>query len=359
MDLNNSYENLFRGEFFTGLAQGQVLETQKIEEEILVSWRESPIATAQEKQQMKNWHANMEKLAYLSSYLQDKTVREILVHNENFFQVEKNQSLFEGGSTGLSAIDYQSSLEILALQNQVEWNYRKPFASFFIQLEKMGFRAGLLHFSATAAKSSKIFLRRLGEENFTLQDFTLDNDLMVFFKKAVRKKKNILISGATGSGKTALLSALVKIIPPKEHVVILEDTFEIPHINQGHTRLLAEDTPGKALEDYCAYTLRIRPDRIILGEMRSGEVISFLLALNTGHHGLMSTVHANSAVESLSRLALLFQLYQSKKSLEFSLIMKIICQGLDYVIHLDKREIAQVIHILGNEGNQPFFEKCF
>ena len=356
MDLNN-YQNLFREEFFTGLSQGRVLDLKQIEDEISFLSAKSSISSS-DKQQMKSWHANMGKLAYLTPHLQDTRVREILVHNENFYQVEKNQNLHSGGSTNLTPSDYQSSLEILALQNRAEWNYRKPFSSFFIELACMRFRASLIHFSATTTKSSKLFLRRLGEENFTLQDFTLKNDLVLFLQHLVKQKKNILISGATGSGKTALLCSLMQIISPNEHVVVLEDTFEIPHFNQGHTRLLAENTSGKTLKDYCTYALRIRPDRIILGEMRSEEVTSFLLAMNTGHRGLMSTIHANSAAQALSRLSLLFQLYQDKP-LKFALVMKLICQELDYVIHLEKRQITEVINVLGNEGDKPFFEKCF
>ncbi|MCY4523446.1 MAG: CpaF/VirB11 family protein [Halobacteriovoraceae bacterium] len=306
---------------------------------------------------MISWHANMEKLAYLTPYLRDESIREILIHNQNFFQIEKNQLLEDGGETGLSARDYQSSLEILALQNQVEWNYKKPFTSFFIRLANIRFRASLVHFSITASHSSKLFLRRLNEQAFSLNSFTKEEYFITFLKNAILQKKNILISGATGSGKTALLSSLVNTIPPKEHVVVLEDTFEIPILNQRHTRLLSENTSGKTLEDYCAYSLRIRPDRIILGEMRSKETIPFLLAMNTGHQGLISTVHANSAVESLSRLAALSLFYQSKKEMNFSNIMRLICQGLDYVIHLNKRRIIKIIHILGNEKDRPFFEE--
>ena len=341
-------EKWFKEEFFAGLARGEIPSIREIVGNIDEEMSEVPFFFL-------DWYEKMANLSYLNTFIDDPAVREIIVHDHHFFQIERNMLIENGGNSGLDPEDYQKSLEIFALQNKAEWNYRKPWINFFIHINNSRFRAGLLHFSATPSESSKLFLRRLGNEDFTLQDFDVNKKQAFFFQKAVADKKNILISGATSSGKTAFLSSLIKMIPSNEHVVVLEDTFEIVQHNKGHTRLLAVN--GKTLEEYCAYALRMRPDRIILGEMRSHEIVSFLLAMNTGHHGLMSTIHANSASQSLFRLSLLFHLFSGRESLSSSLIMKLICQGLDYVVHLEKRKIGHIIHVLGCEGDQPYFER--
>ena len=244
MELGTHYQKLFKEEFFAALAQGQIRSFEEINQRTLqaLQWEEAPL-------NFQDWHEKMGRLAYLDPYLQDQEVREILVHGHMCLQVERKGQLEEGNSEGstLNAHDYQSSLEILALQNQVEWNYRKPFTNFFVELKGERFRAGLVHFSMTPTKSSKLFLRRLGERAFFLEDFcqSLQEEAHGdFLAQAIVEKKNLLISGATGSGKTALLSTLVELIPTQQHIVILEDTFEIPQSFDGPDEAFGPRRPG-------------------------------------------------------------------------------------------------------------------
>jgi len=126
------------------------------------------------------------------------------------------------------------------------------------------------------------------------------------------------------------------------------------------TSMLAKEKSGKkSLKDYCAYALRMSPDRLILGEMRSDEVVPFLLAMNTGHNGLMSTIHANSSVDAVSRLALLFSMYSVNKDMSFELITKLICKNIDYIIFLKDKSVFEVCRLIGSEGDVPFFEKIY
>ena len=257
----------------------------------------------------------------------------------------------------LSLEDYQLSFEIFAMKNNISWNFSEPFASFSTKLEDNEYRVTLIHSSTSANKKSKIFLRLIKKQNPRLSNFSDDSSTLHFLTSLIKDKKNILISGSTGSGKTTFLRALLSEVPKNEHVVILEDAHEILTFSENQTSFLAQEGQvKKSLKDYCAFALRMSPDRLILGEMRSIEVVPFMLAMNTGHRGLMSTVHANSSIDALARIALLFSLYSGNKEIDFSLITKLTCKNIDYVIHMENKSIKEICRVIGSEAETPFYE---
>jgi type IV secretion system protein VirB11 len=149
-------------------------------------------------------------------------------------------------------------------------------------------------------------------------------------------------------------------IPSNEHVIILEDTHELITTRPNHTTLIAKDSnSNNSLKDFVSYSMRMRPDRIIVGEMRSHEIVPLLLAINSGHRGVMSTIHSNSARDSLSKTALLFTLFSKQAELSFNLVLKIVCTNIDYVIHLEKRKIKEIIKVFGSEDSTPSFERIY
>lgn len=303
-------------------------------------------------------YKNIHELAFLVPYLKSPHLRELIIHNATKGQIEISGSL-EPIDFKLNAIDYQLALEVLALRHHIAWNFSQPFASFPIELNNEQYRATLIHEGISPQKESKLFLRRLSQKAFDLTNYEIPTDIIDFLKEALQIKKNILLAGATGSGKTSFLRSLLQTLPEEEHVVIIEDTHELLKAHPHASFLLGENLPHKTLKDHCAYALRMRPDRIIIGEMRSEEVVPFILAMNTGHKGLISTVHANSAADALHRLALLFTLYGQNENLSYDLIMKLISQNIDYVIFLKDREVQQIIQVLGAEGSQPYFNLVF
>ncbi len=133
---------------------------------------------------------------------------------------------------------------------------------------------------------------------------TLTAEALALLQAAVRRRKNILISGGTGSGKTTLLTALAAFIGDEERVVIIEDTSEIQmearHVVRLEARRAQNDLPAVTVRDLVRTTLRLRPDRILLGEVRGGEAFDLLQALNTGHSGTLATLHANSASQAIA-----------------------------------------------------------
>jgi type IV secretion system protein VirB11 len=220
----------------------------------------------------------------------DKCQRQNLAGDKTNFKIE------------LTEDDWQLWLEILSIKFKQNWNVQTPFASFYGELFGKRYRLSLIHGSTSPLGKSKLVLRSLAVKAFELSAFGKTEKL----EELIKTKKNILIAGSTGSGKTSLLTSLLNKVESSEHLVILEDTYEIFSGHKHETRFLAGDTESTSLKAYLSYSLRLSPDRIILGEMRSHEVVPFVMAMNTGHKGLMGTLHASSAHDALNRVALLF-----------------------------------------------------
>ena len=175
---------------------------------------------------------------------------------------------------------------------------------------------------------------------------------------AVGERRSILVSGGTGSGKTTLLNAISQFIAPGERVVTIEDAAELrlrqPHVVRLESRPASVEERGEVtIRDLLRNALRMRPDRIVIGEVRGVEALDLLTALNTGHDGALSTVHANSPVDALSRLETLALM--AGVGLPHEAIAEQVQRGIDLVVHLERRrdgarrvaEIAEVVRAAG------------
>jgi type IV secretion system protein VirB11 len=281
---------------------------------------------------------------------QDAT--EFFFHSPTDSQLLRLSGEKEALKVSLNEEDWQLWLEIISLRFHQNWNVQVPFTSFYAELFGKKFRLSLIHGSTSPLGKSKLIIRSLSTTSHPLQSFG-DSDKL---SGLVAGKKNMLIAGSTGSGKTSLLTTLVDLIGPEEHLVILEDTYEILSRHPHQTRMLSGDTPATSLKAYLSYSLRLSPDRIILGEMRSHEVVPFVMAMNTGHKGLMGTLHASSAPDALNRVALLFSLYGGEANLDYNKVMELICRNLEIVVFMENKKVKDIIRILGSENGVPFFE---
>ncbi len=307
-----------------------------------------------------NWFELVHEQAFIKNILLQQIFEEVIFHSHKKIQINNSSHKQIISQNNITDEDYQLSLEILTQKHSVAWNFKEPFASFGLEINEMNLRVTLIHFSTSANLTSKIFLRKLQKKPLDIEQFCLNKDVVKFLRNIINEKKNILISGATGSGKTTLLSSLIGLIPNDEHLIILEDTNEIKSGLENQTSMISRgETNNKSLKDYCAYALRMSPDRLIVGEMRSNEVVPFLLAMNTGHKGQMSTIHANSCVDAISRIALLFSLYSESKEVNFSLITKLACKNIDLVIQIENKKIIEICHIIASEGENPIYEKVY
>lgn len=176
-------------------------------------------------------------------------------------------------------------------------------------------------------------------------------DIAATLRDAVRQRRNILISGGTSTGKTTFLNALLKEIPQDERLILIEDTPELQMTHPNSVGLLAaRGALGEAevtAEDLLIASLRMRPDRIILGEMRGGEALTFLRAVNTGHPGSLSTVHADSPERAIDQLVLL--VLQAGTKMEWDDVARYVRRSIDLIVHLERkqgaRSVTQVLEV--------------
>jgi pilus assembly protein CpaF len=175
---------------------------------------------------------------------------------------------------------------------------------------------------------------------------------------AVRDRRSVLVSGGTGSGKTTLLNALSSFVSPGERLVTIEDAAELrlqqPHVVRLESRPAGVEGRGEVtIRDLLRNALRMRPDRIVIGEVRGQEALDLLTALNTGHDGALSTLHANSPADALSRLETLALM--AGVGLPHAAVAEQVQRGIDLVVHLERRpdgsrlvtEIAEVVRAAG------------
>ena len=207
---------------------------------------------------------------------------------------------------------------------------------------------------------------KFNTRHFEMEDLiragTLDRGLANHLEDYVLARRNILISGGTGTGKTTLLSILGKFIPQEERVLVIEDTAEIQLGQENLVRFEARreqnGLPAVAIRDLLKAALRHRPDRIVLGEIRGGEAFDLLQLLNTGHSGTLSTIHANSAQQGLARFTSC--ILQSGVELPYRAIKTNIADSLNVVIHVERRPgrryISEVLFVNGYDPDTDLFD---
>jgi len=303
---------------------------------------------------LSSWYKNIVRFKFLEDYLIDESVTEISIRNDSVFLYK--QSWENIPNNIVRSVDIQLALEVLSHLNSAHWNASSPYASFFAVLDNYQFRATLIHKSISPKSKSSLYLRRISKSIFTLEDFKISSEAQNIIQRSIETKKNVLFVGATGSGKTSLLKTCLSKISESEHIVTLEDTHEISLNNQNVSSLIAQDEKRKSLKDLCSYSLRMQPDRLILGEIRSDEVVPLIMSLNTGHKGVMSTIHANSARDSLHRVSLLFQLFSQVPGIEYNTIMNLVCKAIDIVVFLKDKEVKEIIEVKSAEAGVPYFE---
>ena len=214
-------------------------------------------------------------------------------------------------------------------------------------------------------------IRRFGRRRLRRDDLlnvgTLTPQILEFLILAVRARKNILVSGGTGAGKSTLLGVLAEAIPENERIVTIEDIAELildqEHIVRMETRPPNIEGKGRILaRDLVINALRMRPDRIVVGEVRGGEALDMLQAMNTGHDGSISTIHANSTRDALARLETM--VLMAGTELPSRAVREQIVSAIQLLVHVRRyddgvRRIESVAEITGLEGSTPLMQDLF
>jgi len=273
-------------------------------------------------------------LGPLESLMKDPTITDILINGHDTVYVERNGQLERAN---VAFADSQHLLHII--QRIVGQAGRRVDETSPMVDSRLpdGSRINAI-IPPLALDGALVSIRRFGVRPIVASDLltnkSLTVEMMEFLGACVRARLSILVSGGTGSGKTTLLNALSAFIPADERVITIEDAAELrlqqPHIGRLETRPNnAEGAGAVTTRDLVRNALRMRPDRIIIGECRGGEALDMLQAMNTGHEGSLTTVHANDTRDALARLEIMVGM-----------------AGFDLPIWVIRRQIASAIHIV-------------
>ena len=297
----------------------------------------------------------LRKFDVLQDFMEDDEITEIMVNGPKHIFVEKN------GKIELVNQQFESSEKLLQLINQMvsacnrSVNESSPIVD--ARIPGSGERINVV-LSPIALNGPILTIRRFPKEPITMDKLirlgAVSEEVTTFLEKAVKAKYNIIISGGTGSGKTTFLNALSQYIPSDERIITIEDSAELQIL--GIENLIRLETRNVTVEggkpitirDLIKTSLRMRPNRIIVGEVRGEEAIDMIgSAMNCGHDGSMSSAHANSAKDMLSRLE---NMILMSSEIPISAIRRQIASGVDLIIHLGRlrdksRKVLEIVEV--------------
>jgi pilus assembly protein CpaF len=297
-------------------------------------------------------------LGPLEPLLADPTISDILVNTGSSVYVER------GGKLELTRVTFDSNDHLMQVINRIvsrvgrRVDETSPMVDARLQ---DGSRVNAI-IPPLAIDGPILSIRRFGRTPLKVRDLvargSISREAMSFLAACVRAKVNVLVSGGTGTGKTTMLNSLSVFIPEDERIVTIEDSAELqlqqPHVVRLETRPPNIEGKGEIMaRDLVRNALRMRPDRIVVGEVRGGEVLDMLQAMNTGHEGSMTTVHANTPRDALSRIEAMVGM--AGLTLSESAARQMISRAVQLVVQLSRgtdgvRRLASVSEITGMEG---------
>ena len=343
-------------------------EMQELIDEVVLSYGKKQYLPLNEKCRLKKelFYA-LRKMDVLQELLEEQDVTEIMVNGMDGIFLERNGKLFRWEK------NFYSKDRILEIIQQMIGscnrivNESQPIVD--ARLDN-GDRVHVV-LPPVAVNGPILTIRRFPEEPITMKRLleldSISKEESVFLRDAVRAGYSILVAGGTGSGKTTFLNALSESIPSDERIVVIEDTAElqirsIPNLVRLETRAAGtEDCREITIRDLIRASLRMRPSRIIVGEVRGEEAFELLTCLNTGHDGSISTCHANSTRDTVSRLETMVLM---GIELPLQAIRGQIASGIDLIVYLGRlrdksRRLLEITEITGMEGEQVALNPLF
>lgn len=286
-----------------------------------------------------SWHVILPFLRPIEHLIMDDEISDILVNGSTGVFIEKRGQLLDVPGVTISEKSLQVAVKNIARILDDDIGEDKPLLDARLP---DGSRVAAV-FPPCSVSGTTLAIRKFHSKIYTANELVRTGSLaptaLVVLREAVERRQSVLISGGTGTGKTTLLNALAAFISPDERVVVIEDTSEIQLAQKNLVRLEARrEQTGLAavtIRDLLRTTLRLRPDRILLGEVRGGEAFDLLQALNTGHQGTLSTIHANSAKDVISRFTTCVLL--AGIELPYKAIRSNIAEALSLIVHIERR----------------------
>ncbi len=307
------------------------------------------------------------RLGPLEELLADDSISEIMVNGPRQVYVERN------GKLVLSDCQFTDDASVLAIIERIvaplgrRIDESQPYVDARLP---DGSRVNAI-IAPLSLSGPAVTIRKFSKNAMTCADFvrfgTWSANAAEFMKLCVMLRKNVIVAGGTGSGKTTLLNLLSGFIPKSERIVTVEDAAELrlmqPHVVRLEARPANIEGKGAVtIRDLVRNCLRMRPDRIIVGECRGGEALDMLQAMNTGHDGSLTTVHANSPRDVISRLETMVMM--SGMELPSRAIREQIASAVDIIIHESRlsdgsRKVVAITEVTGLEGNQIVMQDIF
>jgi pilus assembly protein CpaF len=306
-------------------------------------------------------------LGPLEPLLQDSTISDILVNGHRQVYIERK------GLLELTAVTFRDDQHLLRIIDKIVSQVGRRVDESTPMVDARlsdGSRVNAI-IPPLALDGPLMSIRRFAQDKLTAPDLVdrraMTPGMMELLEAAVKARLNIIISGGTGSGKTTLLNALSAFINPKERIVTIEDAAELqlkqPHVARLETRPPNLEGQGAVRQrELLVNSLRMRPDRIVVGEVRGGEALDMLQAMNTGHDGSLTTVHANSPRDAVSRLEVMVSM--AAANMQLISIRQQIASAVDVLIQAMRlsdgsRRVMNITEVTGMEGEVVTLQDIF
>lgn len=306
-------------------------------------------------------------LGPLERFLEDDSITEIMVNNHQEVFVERAGKLINSGENFSSDQAVMSVIERIITPLGRRIDEGSPMVDARL---KDGSRVNAI-IPPLAIKGPSLTIRKFAKRRLSFNDIikygSMNQEMVDFLRVCVEQRKNIIVSGGTGSGKTTLLNVLSSFIPDSERIVTVEDAAELKLYQPNLVSLEAkpaniEGRGAVTIRELVKNTLRMRPDRIIVGECRGGEALDMLQAMNTGHDGSLTTAHANSPRDALSRLEVM--VLMAGMDLPVSAIREQMASAVNIIVQQTRyacgsRKISKITEVTGIEGSTIQLQDIF
>lgn len=341
-------------------------EVSRLAEDLLLA-ENLPLSTIERDRLVSEVHHELFGLGPLEPLLADPTISDILVNSYSNIYIERR------GKLEKTAISFKDDEHLMRVIERIVSTVGRRIDEAQPMVDARlsdGSRVNAI-IPPLAIDGPTLSIRRFGTDPLkmpTLIEYgALTKEIAILFEMCVRARLNVIISGGTGAGKTTLLNALSAYIPADERIVTIEDSAELqlqqPHVVRLETRPPNIEGRGEITQrDLVKNSLRMRPDRIVVGEVRGGEAIDMLQAMNTGHDGSLTTIHANTPRDALSRLETMIQMTGMR--LSDRAMRQQIASAVNLVIQVARltdgtRRIVSISEITGMEGEMITMQEIF
>jgi pilus assembly protein CpaF len=341
-------------------------EVSRLAESVLIQ-EGMPLSAAERERLVNDVQHELFGLGPLEPLLADPTISDILVNSHDTIYIERHGKI---EATNVTFKDDEHLMRVIErIVSSVGRRIDESSPMVDARLQD-GSRVNAI-IPPLSIDGPVLSIRRFGSEPLRMkaliENKALTKDIAEMLEMCVNARLNVLISGGTGAGKTTLLNALSAYIPENERIVTIEDSAELqlqqPHVVRLETRPANIEGKGEVTQrDLVRNTLRMRPDRIVIGEVRGGEAIDMLQAMNTGHDGSLTTIHANTPRDALARLETMIQMTGMR--LSDRAMRQQIASALDLVLQVARmsdgsRRVTSISEITGMEGETITMQEIF